>query len=274
MTKSPAVKSDGLAAFGVVFLPFGPPKLPNPTLTSNQPRYWPLGRTATPSMSSWPAVVMEMSVVAQRHWTKVLKHAVRTAGGGLHAVYSGAWAPTAPNVVGTIQGISGADHPLAAALHSETKNVYVYQIKLSREHHNVSYKTTPSSRFPIIIPEFKLQRRYDIAITVTTQKPACYATCSFFVSTQPSTQPHFKFSMHLSPAAGERCTVARPRRAFVQPCRPPDLAMVLRRGTCKDRNELTDGLTLIWASACNVNTGHSLGEGGPPGDLLRGRGIS
>jgi hypothetical protein len=38
--------------------------------------------------------------------------------------------------------------------------------------------------------------------------------------------------------------------------------------------KLTDGLTLIWALACNVNTSHSLGEGGPPEDLLRGRGIS
>jgi hypothetical protein len=80
--------------------------------------------------------------------------------------------------------------------------------------------------------------------------------------------------MHLSPIDGERCTVAQAGRAFVQPCCPLDLAIVLRRGMYKDRNELTDELTLIWASACNVNTGHSLGEGGPPGDLLRGRGIS
>jgi hypothetical protein len=96
----------------------------------------------------------------------------------------------------------------------------------------------------------------------------------FRINTEPSTQRYFKFAMHLSPAAGERCTVAQAGWMFVQPCCPPDLALVLRRGMHKDRSELTDGFTLIWASSCNVNTGHSLGEGGPPGDLLRGRGIS
>jgi hypothetical protein len=66
-------------------------------------------------------VVIEISVVARRYWTKVLNHAVRTAGWSLHAVHSGAWPPTALKVVGKFQGISGADHPLGAALHYETK---------------------------------------------------------------------------------------------------------------------------------------------------------
>jgi len=38
--EKPAFQSDGLAAFGMSFAPLWPPKLPNSTLTSNQPRYW------------------------------------------------------------------------------------------------------------------------------------------------------------------------------------------------------------------------------------------
>lgn len=38
--EKPAVKSDGLAAFGMSFAPLAPKNFPNPTLTSNQPRYW------------------------------------------------------------------------------------------------------------------------------------------------------------------------------------------------------------------------------------------
>jgi hypothetical protein len=47
-----AVKSDGLAAFGMSFAPFGPQNFPNPNAHLQSASILALGRTAAPSMSS------------------------------------------------------------------------------------------------------------------------------------------------------------------------------------------------------------------------------
>jgi hypothetical protein len=135
--------------------------------------------------------------------------------------HSGAWPPpTALNIVGTFQDISDADHPLPQHSTAKQKNVYVYQIKLCREHRNVSCKTAPKG-FPIITPEFKLQRRYDIAIKSPLGSQLAMLPVPFFVSTQSHPRNGISSSPCISvPAAGERCTVAQARRPFVQPCRP------------------------------------------------------
>jgi hypothetical protein len=83
-------------------------------------------------------------VVARRCWTKVLKYAVRN-GRWKHACgHSGGLAPNSAYRCWHVpEHLRCRSSNCRSTLQRNKKNVYVYQIKLCREHRNVSCKTAP-----------------------------------------------------------------------------------------------------------------------------------
>jgi hypothetical protein len=133
--------------------------------------------------------VMEISVVARSYWTNVLKHAA-TPGPGppQQRLTLLARSRTSPMQIIHCRSTLQRNKRMCTC----TKSSYVVSTVMCPA-------KQPPKVSPIITPEFKLQRRYDIAIQSPLGKPACYATCSFFrINTESSTQRYFKFSMHLS----------------------------------------------------------------------------